>query len=233
MSYSTLFCPCFSAKAFNTSHVRRKQRVQHQVTGMHADPPLKKLAAALGERDWVVSEGFLEPSRLSLLRDEAQALRSAGHFREAGIGQSAERHRDIRSDELLWVEPGSAPHACSLLQQEFEALRLAVNAATYLGLHDFEGHYAAYPVGASYARHLDRFQEHNRRVVSVVLYLNDTWVAADGGMLRLYPEGAAEAVTILPQGGTLVCFLSERIPHEVLPAARLRLSLTGWFRRRG
>lgn len=200
---------------------------------MQADPRLERLAADLGDRDWAVCERFLEPARLSRLRHEAQALRSAGHFREAGIGQGAERRRDIRSDELLWVEPESAPEASRLLQQEFEALRLAVNAATYLGLQDFEGHYAAYPVGASYARHFDRFQEHNRRVISVVLYLNDAWTAADGGALRLYPEGTAETVSVLPQGGTLVCFLSERLPHEVLPAERLRLSLTGWFRRRG
>ena len=32
-------------------------------------------------------------------------------------------------------------------------------------------------------------------------------------------------------GGFL--FLSGQVPHEVLPATRERLSLTGWFRRRG
>jgi SM-20-related protein len=29
-----------------------------------------------------------------------------------------------------------------------------------------------------------------------------------------------------------MAFLSERIEHEVLPATRERLSITGWFRRR-
>ncbi|MCO6705038.1 2OG-Fe(II) oxygenase, partial [Streptomyces sp. CHB9.2] len=38
---------------------------------------------------------------------------------------------------------------------------------------------------------------------------------------------------VLPLGGSLVCFLSGQLPHEVLPATRERLSLTGWFRRRG
>jgi len=36
-----------------------------------------------------------------------------------------------------------------------------------------------------------------------------------------------------PTGGTLVLFLSERFAHEVLPAKRERLSLTGWFKSRG
>ncbi|MBV1883381.1 MAG: 2OG-Fe(II) oxygenase [Pseudomonadales bacterium] len=30
--------------------------------------------------------------------------------------------------------------------------------------------------------------------------------------------------------GTLVLFLSETFPHEVLKSQRQRLSLTGWFR---
>ena len=35
----------------------------------------------------------------------------------------------------------------------------------------------------------------------------------------------------MPEGGTLVCFLSDRFHHEVLPARRERLSITGWFTR--
>jgi SM-20-related protein len=41
-----------------------------------------------------------------------------------------------------------------------------------------------------------------------------------------------ETLDVLPEGGTLVAFLSERFQHEVLPARRERLALTGWFRRR-
>jgi len=37
---------------------------------------------------------------------------------------------------------------------------------------------------------------------------------------------------LLPEAGTFVAFLAERFPHEVLPARRPRLALTGWFRRR-
>ena len=36
-----------------------------------------------------------------------------------------------------------------------------------------------------------------------------------------------------PAAGTLVVFMSGDFPHEVLPASRERLSLTGWYRRRG
>jgi SM-20-related protein len=63
-----------------------------------------------------------------------------------------------------------------------------------------------------------------------VLYLNEGWTAEDGGALRLHLPGGPRDV--LPSAARLVAFLSERFEHEVLPAQRERLSLTGWFRRR-
>jgi SM-20-related protein len=101
-------------------------------------------------------------------------------------------------------------------------------------LQDFEGHYAAYPAGAGYARHMDRLRGDDRRVVSLVLYLNDAWDPEDGGELCLYSgEGEAQpAARLAPRGGTLVCFLSAHVPHEVMATRRTRWSLSGWFRRR-
>ena len=100
-----------------------------------------------------------------------------------------------------------------------------------LGLFSFEGHYAIYPPGGGYARHKDRFRDDDARVLSCVAYLNDEWRACDGGALRIHRD-AAPPLDVLPRGGTLVAFLSERFDHEVLPAARERCSVTGWFRRR-
>jgi SM-20-related protein len=52
--------------------------------------------------------------------------------------------------------------------------------------------------------------------------------------LRLYPNpDAPEAgIDVLPLGGRLVTFLSDGLPHEVLPARRERASITGWLKRR-
>lgn len=201
---------------------------------MAEDPAIQKLVSALAGCDWAACEGFLNVPRVTGLRAEAEALRAAGRFQAAAVGQAALRHADIRGDESLWLMSDATPLAWSFVQRELEALRLAVNAATYLGLHEFEGHYAVYPSGAAYARHLDRFRDDNLRVLSVVLYLNDAWSADDGGELRLYPEGphGSAPVTLSPRGGTLVSFLSERVPHEVLVAQRMRFSIAGWFRRR-
>jgi len=136
---------------------------------------------------------------------------------------------DVRGDEILWLASPDCAAERRLLDR-LEALRLAFNRELSLGLFEFECHYAAYPPGAAYARHLDRFVTDASRVLSCIVYLNSGWSEADGGALRLHVgEGT---VDVLPEGGTLVVFLSERFWHEVLPATRLRLSLTGWFRHR-
>jgi SM-20-related protein len=82
----------------------------------------------------------------------------------------------------------------------------------------------------------------------VVLYLNEDWKTEQGGALRLYPpqsptQSPQQSPTqspqentsqdIYPEAGRIAIFLSADMPHEVLPATRDRMSLTGWFKRRG
>ena len=130
-----------------------------------------------------------------------------------------------------WLDEATADPAYESVQRALEGLRIAVNRELALGLFEFEGHYALYPAGARYARHKDRFRDDDARVLSIILYLNDVWRAADGGALRLFVS-ERETIDIVPAGGTLVTFLADRFDHEVLPANRPRVSLTGWFRRR-
>jgi SM-20-related protein len=196
----------------------------------------QRITAGFSEQDWVCCPGFLGAPRITALRRESEILHAAGRFHAAGIGQGVRHDTDVRGDEILWLEDerNLAPEAARVLRDEFSELREAINAVTFLGLQDFEGHYAVYPPGACYTRHVDRFKGDSRRVISVVLYLNDAWGAQDGGELCLYRDQTGEqpVARIVPQAGTLVCFLSAAVPHEVLAARRTRLSLTGWFRRR-
>lgn len=193
------------------------------------------IAATIAERDWCVQPAYLPAGRLERLRHTLVQGWEQGRFHQAGVGRGAAhtvRH-DIRGDHVLWLEECEAPAVRQFVVEDIERLRLALNAAGYFGLHDFEGHFAVYPPGTGYARHFDRFRDNDARVVSLVLYLNDNWHADDGGELRLYPRSTApEPVNVQPVGGTLAVFLSADVPHEVLPARRERFSLTGWFRRR-
>ncbi len=193
------------------------------------------LAADIAGRGWGVRPDWLAAPLVAALADEARALRAAGAFRAAGVGRERRRAPELRGDELVWLEPATASAAQRAVLDRLEELRCELNRECLLGLFELEAHLAAYPPGAGYPTHLDRLRDDDARVLSIVLYLNPGWRAQDGGALRLYLEAAGRApyADVAPVGGTLVAFLSDRFPHAVLPARRERLSLTGWFRKRG
>lgn len=194
------------------------------------------LAQRLALQGWGICERFVSVETLDALRQAAETAWARGEFRAAGVGRGRARQlqAEVRGDQVLWLNECAAPAVRRFLARDIEALRVQLNAATLLGLFEFEGHFAVYPPGSFYRRHLDRFRDAGERTVSLVLYLNRDWQAGDGGELRLFiPENSGERVLqVMPAAGTLVCFLSAEIPHEVLPAARPRFSLSGWFRQR-
>lgn len=175
---------------------------------------------------------FVDPALLTQLRWRCSELQASGALRAARVGRGAQNRLapEIRGDFIAWLEQPSRD-AEQVLLEKLEELRAALNRGLMAGLADFEGHFAVYPRGAAYARHFDRLQGSDLRAISAVLYLNDAWVAEDGGQLRLY-VGGGRYEDVLPVGGRLVAFMSERFEHEVLPARRERMSFTGWFRRR-
>jgi SM-20-related protein len=195
-------------------------------------PGYPGICAAIEQRGWAVEAAFLPPASIAALRIEARRRDAAGEFHVAGVGRGAARveRSEIRGDRILWLDEHVHCAAEAPLWRALAALRAALNEALFLGLDSFEGHYALYPPGAFYRRHRDRFRDDDARVISCVLYLNEDWSVEDGGALRMHlPEGAHD---IMPTGGTLACFIAERLEHEVLPSARERLAVSGWFRRR-
>jgi SM-20-related protein len=207
-----------------------------QRPGLALDPGLVSIAEGIAGPGWCVTPGFLSPTEVSALVAEAAALRARGTFRTArvGRGQGLRANPEVRSDQILWVDAETDGAAIRGYLTHLEDLRQTLNRELFLGLVDFEGHLALYPPGSSYRRHLDQFRGVERRTLSCILYLNPDWQAADGGALRIYPdpEDPGRFAEVLPEGGTLVTFLSARFEHEVMRARRERLSLTGWFRRR-
>ncbi len=191
-----------------------------------------EICAAIERRGWAVEAAFLPETAIAALRTEAHRRDAAGAFHVAGVGRGANRveRSDIRGDRILWLDEHSRCAAEVPLWEALASLRDALNEAFFLGLDSFEGHYALYPPGAFYRRHRDRFRDDDARVISCVLYLNEDWSARDGGALRMHLDDGER--DILPAGGTLACFVAEQFEHEVLPSARERLAVTGWFRRR-
>ncbi|WP_160086637.1 2OG-Fe(II) oxygenase [Pseudomonas sp. 9AZ] len=194
---------------------------------------LTRIVDDLAEQGWSLQPQFIAPSLTLDLAEECRKRAAHGALAPAGVGRGVQQQirEGVRGDHIQWLEAGQA-EACDQYLQAFDELRVALNQGLYLGLEDFEGHFALYPPGAFYQKHVDRFRDDDRRAVSAVFYLNEDWQAEQGGALRLYlPNG--ETRDVLPQAGSLLLFLSADMPHEVLPASRDRLSLTGWFRRRG
>lgn len=152
-------------------------------------------------------------------------------FKQAGVGrqQDYKLNNFTRRDRIHWLNPG-APEVRGYFDW-VEELRLCINRNLFLGLFDYECHYAYYAEGDFYRKHVDAFRGQSNRRLSTILYLNPQWQQGDGGELAMYAEGEeAPFLTIAPQFGRLVIFLSEIFPHEVLRANRARFSLTGWYR---
>ena len=179
-----------------------------------------------------IRDQFLTPVQVRALADCAELRRARGDFTAARIGgaRSVQRREEIRGDSICWIGPPLLPAEQTLLQG-LERLRLELNRAALLGLFDLELHYARYPAGAAYARHVDQPQGRSQRQVSLVLYLNEDWAPAAGGELRLF-DAAGGHRDVEPIAGRLVCFLTTGREHAVLPTARERLSISGWFRTR-
>ena len=202
---------------------------------MHEQPlqrHLPQIIDDLAARGWSRLDNVLPASLTHELAEECRKRARAGALNPDGVGrgQGLAVREGIRGDSIQWLEHGQSAPSDGYLQA-MDELRSALNQAFYLGLEDFECHFACYPPGAFYQKHLDRFRDDDRRTVSAVYYLNDDWRAEQGGALRLYLPDEAE-LDVLPAAGTLVLFMSAELPHEVLPASRERLSITGWFRRR-
>lgn len=163
----------------------------------------------------------------------AEALSRREDFRPAGIGNQAMRVQAVRGDAIDWLEWGEGGESMQPFWQAMEAMRDALNRGLYLGLRELECHFALYPPGGGYQRHYDNPQGRSARRVTILLYLNPGWRPEHGGQLHIFdPADEARLLCeVQPEAGTFVAFLSERFPHEVRPAHRERLSLTGWWRR--
>ena len=187
----------------------------------------EKITECLVNDGYIVIDNALNESVASSLLN---ILKDESGFKKAGISSSDALHLDAsrRRDKTRWLdEDGGA-------QSEFLAftsgLSEYLNRSLYLGLKTYESHFAIYEEGDFYEKHLDAFRGEKNRVVTTVYYLNDNWSEGDGGELVVYDENDKELAQVMPHANTLVVFMSEKFPHEVLPAKAKRYSIAGWFR---
>lgn len=160
---------------------------------------------------------------------ELQSL-SAAAFKNAGTGRHLghEIRKTVRGDSTSWLDDETTTGKAWL--RWTAALQLHLNRHLFLGLGTLESHYSRYAIGDFYDKHMDAFVGQSNRKISLVVYLNENWVAEDEGELLLYVGKDHKTVLkVEPTFGTIVIFLSEDFPHEVLTTSAERLSVAGWF----
>ena len=194
---------------------------------------IEKILNDLEQQGYSIQEDFFTSNLTNKLKETLLSLSEQDLLKQAGIGRKKDFHieQSIRSDVISWFDEKTL----SPSQEEFlkvtEQLQSAINERFYLGLFEFEVHFALYAPNAFYKRHLDQHKNQDTRVVTLISYLNENWEDDDGGELKIYLKNN-KSLSVQPKAGTLVCFMSAEFEHEVLPAKRERASLTGWFRKR-
>lgn len=188
----------------------------------------------LSQHGYSVSEDFLDKPEVAALAGVALAQQQQGLLVQARTGKVRTENESLRGDSIGWLDDNSPEAPVVACLAAFETLRLALNQRLFINVHELESHFAIYPPGAVYQRHLDQFATGPQvRQLSLVLYLNEGWLDCNGGALRLnLDDETDEHLDLSPLGGRLVLFESSRFWHEVLPSDRERMSLTGWFRTR-
>ncbi len=187
----------------------------------------EQIADALVNDGYIIIQNALNPELPKKLLDIAKDETA---YKKAGISGAGDLHLDSskRGDKTLWLDEDG------LAQSEFlafsEGLKKYLNRSLYLGLSYYEAHFAIYEKGDFYEKHLDAFKNSKNRVVTTVYYLNEDFKESDGGGLLVYDENDKLLTKVVPTANTLVVFMSEKFPHEVLPAIKKRYSIAGWFR---
>jgi SM-20-related protein len=192
-------------------------------------PLFDAIADSLADQRYAIADHFLSPKEVNDIVSLDHFQQGLKHFKKAGIGkqQNLQINESIRGDYIHWLDKNAAPLPAQIYLNRLNELVQFLNRSLFLSLKDYEVHLTIYPVGSYYKRHLDQFKKDDHRKLSVICYLNEDWTDQHGGQLRLFlDEGTKD---ILPLGGRLICFRSDQLEHEVLPATRERLSLTGWM----
>ncbi|MCF6208467.1 MAG: 2OG-Fe(II) oxygenase [Ghiorsea sp.] len=191
----------------------------------------ERIAQSIAEQGYCIVDNALPQHICQGLYQRITEL-PASTFKGMGIGRGGAFHVDksYRSDKSHWLTGENQAEQDYL--SWMETLRLAVNRQLFMGLLDYEAHFAHYAPKSFYKRHLDAFKGASSRKLTTVYYLNPNWSKVDGGELLMYQDDKSKSPfkTIIPQNNRLVVFLSDAFPHEVLPAQKDRYSIAGWFR---
>lgn len=201
------------------------------------NPLYEQIINAIVSQKYAIIEDFFSEVEVVALRESLLQKHKEDAFKKAAIGNRINEVivKSIRGDIILWIDEVNANAAELLFFNKINDLVSYLNKTCFLGILHKEFHYALYPKGTYYKRHIDTFQNDDRRKLSFVCYLNnEDWKPENGGELVLYlnENGVETEKIIYPFPGRVVIFESQIIEHEVKPVDTSRLSITGWLKTR-
>ena len=201
------------------------------------NPIYEDIISSIVADKYAVVEDFFTSAEVEQLRASLLVKHNEDAFKKAAIGNRVNELivKSIRGDVILWIDEARSNPAETLFFNKINDLVTYLNRTCFLGILQKEFHYALYPTGTFYKRHLDTFQNDDRRKLSFVCYLNEAgWEPENGGELVLYlnENGTETPKMIYPLPGRVVVFESQVIEHEVKPVNKERLSITGWLKTR-
>ena len=192
----------------------------------------EKIINSILEDNYAVIDDFLPKKDIQDLKNQLITHLEQDEFKQAGIGKGLfhSNNLEIRGDNILWIDNSTNLAPEKKYISTLHSFIKYLNRTCFTGLNDLEIHYAYYPTGTFYKKHIDSFVNDQSRKYSVILYLNDDWDENFAGELLLYLKDD-RIVKVKPIAGRLVCFPSHEIAHEVLPTNKPRLSITGWLKK--
>ncbi len=208
------------------------------MVGFDLNPVYELIIDDLVNHKYAISDQFFSDEEVRILRNHLLLKQEQENFKKAAIGKLFNEQivKEVRGDFILWMEEEKADEVEKMFFDKINDLIAYLNRTCYLGICESEFHYAVYPEGTFYQRHLDVFQNDSRRTLSLVFYLNDeNWQADYGGELTLYLEGEnkiIEELKIQPLAGRMALFDSKTMEHEVKKVKQQRYSITGWLKTR-
>lgn len=201
------------------------------------NPLFERIITDISNQQYSIIDDFFNADEVEVLRQSLLQKHEEDAFKKAAIGNKLNEtiEKSIRGDVILWIDETKADAAEQLFFNKINQLVHYLNKTCFLGILHKEFHYALYPKGTFYKRHIDTFQNDDRRKLSFVCYLNEAgWILENGGELCLYLNEDHREVekNIYPLPGRVVIFESQIIEHEVKTVNSQRLSITGWLKTR-
>ena len=153
------------------------------------NPTYETIISDLLEQQYSIVEDFFDLAEVEELRNNLLQKYEEDNFKKAAIGNRTNEviAKSIRGDFILWLNEAEGTLAEKTFFRKIKDFADYLNRTCFMGILFKEFHYALYPEGTFYKRHLDTFQNDDRRKLSIVCYLNEQdWRPEYGGELVIY-----------------------------------------------